>query len=214
MYVTEIISNTIAEAWEQSIKALLDNSLPLEYTQRGERAKELLGVQLVVLHPLVEPIIPKTYPFGTLFIEDYCNNILCASNGVPSINSRIIKKKQIESNPNDQIQKVVNLLKREPNSRRALICLWNAESDISSRHPPCACTIQFLIRCEHLDTIAYFRSNDSWMAALPDMIAITKLSQIVSNKINISLGKYIHFAASYHLYEPDIVPALYAFERC
>ena len=209
----EIVANTIGEAWEQSIEALLDNSLPLGYTQRGERARELLGVQLVVAHPLDEPIIPKTYLFGNLFIEDYCNNILCASNGGPSINSRIVKKRQIESTPNDQIKKVVNLLKKEPNSRRALICLWNAENDISSHHPPCACTIQFLIRGGRLDTIAYFRSNDSWMAALPDMIAITKLSQIISNKINISIGKYIHFAASYHLYEPDIVPALYAFER-
>ena len=209
----EITANTIAEAWEKSIEALFDNSLPLAYTQRGERARELLGVQMVISNPLDEPIIPNTYQFGDLFVKDYCNNILNASNGDPSINSRIVRVKTLESKPNNQIQKVVNLLKKDPNSRRALICLWNSEKDTSLQHPPCACIIQFLIRNKYLDTIAYFRSNDAWMAALPDMIAITKLAKIVSDKVKIPIGKYIHFAASYHLYEPDIIPAQVAFRR-
>lgn len=209
----EILADTISSAWEKSIIALLDDSLPLYFTQRGERAREILGVQMVISHPISEPKVSCNYPFGQLFIDDYCQNILNASSGVHSINSRIIKRKQIDTKANNQLQKVVNLLKKEPGSRRALICLWNAECDMASKHPPCACTIQFLIRNNCLDTIAYFRSNDSWMAALPDMVAIVRLSEIVSKKVNVPIGKYIHFAASYHLYEPDIVPAKILFGR-
>ncbi len=209
----EIRSNTIASAWESSIKALLDDPTQLDFTQRGERAKEILGVQMVISRPFEEPLIPSTYPFGNLFVEDYCNNILESSYGSHSINTRIVKRAQLNQKSNDQVQKVVNLLKKSPDTRRALICLWDLEKDLSTKHPPCACTIQFLIRNNKLDTIAYFRSNDSWMAALPDMIAITKLSKIVSQKIDIPVGQYIHFAASYHLYEPDIIPAKIAFGR-
>lgn len=209
----EIVSNTIASAWESSIKALIDDPSPLNFTQRGERAKEILGVQMVVSQPFDEPIIPQTYPFGDLFIEDYCNNILDSSYGNHSINTRIVKRGQLNQKPNDQVQKIVGLLKKSPETRRAIICLWDLEKDLSTEHPPCACTIQFLVRNGKLDTIAYFRSNDSWMAALPDMIAITKLSKIISQKTNIPVGQYIHFAASYHLYEPDIVPAKLAFGR-
>lgn len=209
----EILSNTIASAWESSIKKILDDSSQLDFTQRGERAKEILGVQMVISRPLDEPIIPQTYPFGNLFIEDYCKNILDSSYGSHSINTRMVKRTQLNQKSNDQVQKVINLLKKSPDTRRAVICLWDLEKDLSAEHPPCACTIQFLIRHQKLDTIAYFRSNDSWMAALPDMIAITRLSEIISQKINVPIGQYVHFAASYHLYEPDIVPAKIAFGR-
>lgn len=209
----EIVADTIATAWEKSIIALLNDRLPIDFTQRGERAREILGLQFIITNPLAEPQIPNTYPFGELFIEKYCQNILGAAHGEHSINSRIIKRESIGGETNDQLQKVVDLLKDEPNSRRALICLWNADEDIKSVHPPCVCLIHFLIRNGFIDTIAYFRSNDSWMAALPDMIAITRLTRMVSDKLSIPVGKYIHFAASYHLYEPDIVPAQIAFGR-
>lgn len=210
----EIHSDTIASAWENSIKVLLDDTLKLHFTQRGERAKEILGVQMVISRPLDEPIIPQTYPFGDYFIEDYCDNILdSSSGGSHSIGTRIVKRSSLDQNSNDQLKKVINLLKKSPDTRRAIICLWHLEKDLSTEHPPCACTIQFLIRNGKLDTIAYFRSNDSWMAALPDMIAITKLAKIISQKIGVPVGQYIHFAASYHLYEPDIIPAKLAFGR-
>lgn len=209
----EIIADTISEAWEKSIYNLINNTAPLVFTQRGERAKELIGVQMTIAKPLSNPIISKIYPFGDLFIEDYCANILNASSGGNhSISSRIVKSKKLVEKSNNQIIKVVNLLRKEPDTRRAIICLWDAENDIHTQHPPCACTIQFLLRDNKLDTIAYFRSNDSWMAALPDMIAITRLSNIVVEKLNVNIGKYHHFAASYHLYEPDIVPAIFALE--
>ena len=208
-----ILSDTISVAWEKSIKKIIACHMPLVFTQRGGRAKELLGVQLTVSKPLTEPLVSPAYPFGDLFIEDYYKNIFNASNGEPSIGSRIIKRKTISEKPNDQIQKVINLLKKEPETRRALICLWDAENDMNTHHPPCACTIQFMIRNDKLDTIAYFRSNDAWMAALPDMIAISKLSSLIASKLSIEVGKYIHFAASYHLYEPDIVPAIIALEE-
>lgn len=205
----EIYAETISEAWEESIKALLLDPSPLIYTQRGSRAKEILGLQMIIKHPKLEPMISGYYLFGDIFIEDYCDNILRASSGEHSINSRLVKIKHVGEKTNNQIIKTVNLLKKEPDSRRALICLWDAEKDMNSQHPPCVCIIQFMLRGNELETIAYFRSNDSWMAALPDMIAIAKLSDIISRKLKVKVGKYIHFAASYHLYEPDIVPAKY-----
>lgn len=203
----EICEKTISEVWEKSIKELLTKEVPFVYTQRGIRAKEIVGMQLVVEKPLSEPIISEHYIFGELFVEKYCRNIMEATCGEQSIHSRIVRTKPIFQKNNNQINRVVNLLRREPDSRRAVISLWDSEGDMNSEHPPCACTIQFMIRQNKLDTIAYFRSNDSWMAVLPDMIAMTKLAGVVAEKLKIQVGEYIHFASSYHLYEPDIVPA-------
>lgn len=207
----EIHVNSISEAWEMSIKELLRDNVPYVYTQRGIRAKEIIGMQLLIENPLSEPIISEHYMLGEMFVEKYCKSIIESTCGEQSIHSRIIKTKSISKKNNNQINRVVNLLRKEPNSRRAVISLWDPEYDMNSEHPPCACIIQFMIRNAKLDVSAYFRSNDSWMAVLPDMIAITKLSLLVSEKLKVPVGQYIHFCASYHLYEPDVVPALICF---
>ncbi len=204
----EICAGTLSEAWEKSIIKLLEEDVPYVYTQRGTRAKEIIGMQMVVESPLAEPILSKHYMFGEIFVEKYCRSIMEATCGEQSIHSRIVKEKTISQKSNNQVNRVVNLLQREPNSRRAVISLWDSESDMNSEHPPCACVIQFMIRHGRLDTFAYFRSNDSWMAVLPDMIAMTKLASLIAGKLKLPVGQYVHFAASYHLYEPDIVPAL------
>lgn len=209
----EIYAKSLSEAWELSIKKLLDDNVPYVYTQRGTRAKEIVGMQLIVEKPLSEPILSEHYMFGEMFVEKYCQSIMEATCGEQSIHSRIVKTKSISQKNNNQVNRVVNLLRREPNSRRAVISLWDSECDMNSEHPPCACIIQFMIRHGKLDTAAYFRSNDSWMAVLPDMIAMTKLALLIAEKLKVTIGQYIHFAASYHLYEPDIIPASICLER-
>ena len=209
----EIYAQTLSEAWEISIKKLIDDQKGFVYTQRGVRAKEILAMQLIVENPLKEPMLSMNYAFGEMFIEKYCSNILEASCGENSIHNRIIKEKSIKEKSINQLLGVIDCLKREPDSRRAIISLWDSENDIKSKHPPCACLIQFMIRNNKLNTIAYFRSNDSWMAVLPDMIAITKISKIIAASLDVHIGQYIHLAASYHLYEPDLVPAIICFER-
>lgn len=204
----EIHAKNLAEAWETSIKELLKDDVPYVYTQRGIRAREITGVQLIVEAPLSEPILSEYYMFGEMFIEKYCQSVMEATCGEQSIHSRIVRTTKISQKNNNQVNKVVNLLRREPNSRRAVISLWDSVNDMNSEHPPCACIIQFMIRQGKLDAIAFFRSNDSWMAVLPDMIAMTRLASMIAEKLKVPVGQYIHFSASYHLYEPDIVPAL------
>ncbi len=206
-----IEGTTIIEVWEQSIQTLIKKDIPLSYTQRGVRAKEILGLQLVVTTPTRKSNISSRYIFGDDFIEKYCNNIMNVSSGVKSISSRIIGEKTIGNKQNNQIDKVVRVLKNEPESRRALISLWDSQYDSISEHPPCVCTIQFFIRNNKINTITYYRSNDAWMAALPDMISMLRLTEYVASRLKIDVGQYFHFAASYHIYEPDIIPATYAF---
>lgn len=90
----EICAKSLSEAWELSIKKLLDDNVPYVYTQRGVRAKEISGMQLVVEMPLSEPILSEYYVFGEMFVEKYCQSIMEASCGEQSIHSRIVKTKK------------------------------------------------------------------------------------------------------------------------
>ena len=61
----------------------------------------------------------------------------------------------------NQIDNIINSLKTNPNTRRAVIQLFDAEDIVNRKKEiPCTCTFQFLIREEKLDLITNMRSND------------------------------------------------------
>jgi thymidylate synthase len=70
----------------------------------------------------------------------------------------------------DQVRNVVEMLTRQPSSRRAVIQLFNAE-DISRRHReiPCTTTLQFLVRDGRVHMITTMRSNDAFVGLPHDV---------------------------------------------
>lgn len=102
------------------------------------------------------------------------------------------------------IPQIVNLLKEDPYSRRAVINVYK-QSDIgkNSKDIPCTIAIQFLVRNNKLDMYVYMRSNDLYLGLPYDVFAFTFLQKLVSRQLNIPLGTYNHQATSIHIYEKD-----------
>lgn len=102
----------------------------------------------------------------------------------------------------NQVNNVLALLKAKPNSRRAVIQLFDA-ADIAHeyRDVPCTCTLQFLIRNGRLDLIAHMRSNDAYLGLPHDVFAFTMLQEIFAVSLQVKLGSYRHFIGSLHLYD-------------
>lgn len=104
----------------------------------------------------------------------------------------------------DQLSNVVQLLSTTPNSRRAVIQLFNAE-DISQTAErkleiPCTCTLQFLVRRNRLNLYTSMRSNDAFVGLPHDVFAFTMIQEIVARHLGRKLGEYRHFVGSLHLY--------------
>lgn len=207
---TSIVARTIPEGWEESIVLLLSKEWPLIPTQRGVRAREIAGLTIHVTEANAEPYASERYMFGDGFAERYCQRMTSLNPETIGISTRISRP---DGRYSTQISKVVNLLKQTPYSRRAVLTLWDQAIDVDGEHPPCLCSVQFLMRDDALTSVAYFRSNDAWMAALPDMLSLRMISLNVAKQLNVPFASYIHVSASYHMYEPDILPAELAFER-
>ena len=104
----------------------------------------------------------------------------------------------------NQIDNVLNLLRTRPQSRRAVIQLFDA-SDIQGKFKeiPCTCTLQFLSRDNKLDLVVSMRSNDAYLGFSHDVFAFTMLQEIFARTLGVELGKYHHFVGSLHLYDEN-----------
>jgi thymidylate synthase len=104
----------------------------------------------------------------------------------------------------NQFESVAALLKRKPNSRQAVIQLFD-NSDLAGTYKniPCTCTLQFMVRDEKLNLTVTMRSNDVYKGLPHDVFSFTMLQEIMAVMLNRQLGDYTHFAASLHLYDEE-----------
>ncbi|PLA73424.1 thymidylate synthase [Hydrogenovibrio sp. SC-1] len=102
----------------------------------------------------------------------------------------------------NQVSNVIELLLRKPNSRQAVIQLFDA-TDINQKYKsiPCTCTLQFLLRNGKLNLFVNMRSNDVFLGLPHDIFSFTMLQEIVARSIGVDIGVYQHSVGSLHLYE-------------
>ena len=108
-------------------------------------------------------------------------------------------------------ESVIDLLKRDPLSRQAVLTIFDSESDIrykSWRDVPCTVSIQFLIRDLMLHARVSMRSNDVYLGLPYDLAQFIGLQAAVAHSLSIPVGTYHHSVGSMHLYEKNRVQAI------
>lgn len=104
----------------------------------------------------------------------------------------------------DQIEKMIELLKKYPNSRRAVMNInIPNENVIETKDEMCTIALQFLLRDGKLNMTGIMRSNDSWTGSPYDIFYFTELQKYVANELEVKYGTYTHFVSSIHIYERD-----------
>ena len=103
---------------------------------------------------------------------------------------------------NNQVEHIRDLLKQHPDSRRAVIQLFDA-GDLATYHSdiPCTCTLQFMVRRDRLDMVSYMRSNDAYLGLPHDIFCFTMLQELLARSLSVELGTYRHMVGSLHLYD-------------
>jgi thymidylate synthase (methanogen type) len=198
----EFSSEIFGDAWLGSIRSVL-NSGEWVQSDRGQKTIELRNVALISTKPFAEPRIPDAYQFNSDYIEIYCHSFL-KNESIHSINQRLNKYGSVGVN---QIRDITKKIKDNPNTRRAVISLWDPIEDINSEHPPCPIAVQFIVRIDKLEMLAVLRSSDAWMAAIPDYIALTTIQRNVASQLGVNVGNYTQYSMSYHIYEFDVMIA-------
>lgn len=180
--------------------------------------RELLNVKLV-LKDITKNIVsvrnlPASYLFGELlwyfngdnsleFISQFSSFWEHLSDDGVTCNSAygyLIQK----AHGFDQVEKVVEILRKDPTSRRAKINinLPNPAVD-TTKDEPCTMSLHFMIRKNNLDCTVVMRSNDIWFGLPYDVAFFTELQKRIADELGVGYGWYTHFAVSLHMYNRD-----------
>ena len=103
----------------------------------------------------------------------------------------------------DQLDYIINELRKNPQSRRAVIHI-KEPSNKESNDVNCTVCLQFFVRNEKLYMTTYMRSNDMWFGFPYDVFQFTSLQILLSMILELELGTYTHVAGSLHLYKRDV----------
>ena len=102
-----------------------------------------------------------------------------------------------------QIDKIVELLKNDPETRQAVITLRDPYRDLfeKSKDVPCTIAMSFRIRKGKLNMTTHMRSNDLVWGFPYDVIQFCLLQMTIAEELGIENGTYTHHADSLHIYE-------------
>ncbi|WP_083205171.1 thymidylate synthase [Bacillus sp. FJAT-27264] len=209
-----MIFKNVNEAFTYYIKQLQSAS---ESKPRGMRIKECLGVSFSVENPRdritnnTSRQMSLSFAFGEFLwylrgsdkldiIEYYSKMYPNFSDDKVSVNGAYGAR--IFGGELSQWEQVKNILSRDPDSRQAVISIYQPRDLFScSLDIPCTCVLQYFIRDGKLNGITYMRSNDIYLGMPYDIFSFTMLQEILALELNVDLGSYTHMVGSLHIYE-------------
>lgn len=109
---------------------------------------------------------------------------------------------------NDQLTKIINRLKEDPDSRQLWISLWNPEKDPDFlggiSRVPCSLGYAFQVRDGKLNMHYVMRSCDFATHFRNDVYLAIKLLEWVAEKTHYPVGSFTHTIFSLHVYNKDV----------
>lgn len=102
-----------------------------------------------------------------------------------------------------QYEEVVQKLQEDPDTRQAVVTIWDPEYDNQpkKRDYPCTVLHQFRLRDNKLNMSVYMRSNDVWLGAAYDFFQFTRVQLALCSILGVQPGTYAHHVGSLHIYE-------------
>lgn len=199
MSKVKIRNKSIIDTWTQSLKYLVDcqNVVP---TERNLDTYEVTNAILEVEKPLENRDI-------LLAFEKKRSHNYTEKSYVKYWKIVHDKLKKFPKTSVAQIDIITDKLSNSPYNRHGYASIWAPSIDLKTDYPSCIIGIYFMIRDEKLNMTAMLRSNDAWGQALNDMYELVKIQEEIAMKLQLEVGIYTHFAASYHLYTKDRMDA-------
>ena len=107
----------------------------------------------------------------------------------------------------DQITKLVDQLKNNPDSRRLIVSAWNVADVDNMALPPCHTMFQFYVANGKLSCQLYQRSADVFLGVPFNIASYALLTMMLAQVVGLEPGEFIHTLGDAHLYSNHIEQA-------
>ena len=104
----------------------------------------------------------------------------------------------------DQIQNVIDEIKKNPNSRRLIVSAWNPEDVPSMALPPCHTMFQFYVNDGKLSCQLYQRSADIFLGVPFNIASYALLTHLIARECGLEVGEFVHTLGDAHIYNNHI----------
>lgn len=100
----------------------------------------------------------------------------------------------------DQISNVVEMIRKNPDSRRLIVTAWNPADVDRMALPPCHCLFQFYVAEGRLSCQLYQRSADIFLGVPFNIASYALLTMMVAQVTGLRPGEFVHTFGDAHLY--------------
>jgi len=197
-----IKAKNAAEAWPKILRTIMDSGSSRTKDEWGSDTKEALNLVVNLREPSSqEGQIPVGYSWTKEKLEEYAKKEFLSSDkhGFEyTYGQRLLDYGGI-----NQVQEIINRLKRSPSTRRAVAVSWSPPLDTKSEEVPCLVLWDWKLRdgCLHMTTI--IRSNDMYGAWPANVFGLNRLLEHVAKEVGVKPGEITTHSISAHIYSRD-----------
>jgi thymidylate synthase len=107
----------------------------------------------------------------------------------------------------DQLQKLLNEIQQNPDSRRLIVNAWNVGELDEMALTPCHCLFQFYVANKKLSCQLYQRSADAFLGVPFNIASYALLTHMIAQQTNLEVGEFIWTGGDCHLYKNHVEQA-------
>lgn len=107
----------------------------------------------------------------------------------------------------DQISRVLDMIRNNPNSRRIIVSAWNVADVEDMALPPCHTMFQFYVANGRLSCQLYQRSADTFLGVPFNIASYALLTMMMAQVTDLDPGEFIHTFGDVHLYTNHVEQA-------
>lgn len=220
-YITQSDNNWVYENANQAF-SILANRIARCGEMPGNNTIRLQNVGFYMAYPEYNHITEDWRQWSHKYAERELNWYLSHSRDVSELQKHAPAWKRMHGgdcqvnsnygwlwNRNKQLQKVIEKLENNPDTRQAWLTLYDGkEMDDYDYDTPCTLNIGFKVDIydnyrKVLNMTVLMRSNDLIFGFCNDQYCFSELQKYVASKIDAVVGDYYHFAQDLHIYLPS-----------
>lgn len=100
----------------------------------------------------------------------------------------------------DQLKKVIDQIKNNPDSRRLIVTAWNPAEVDDMALPPCHAFFQFYVADGKLSCQLYQRSADLFLGVPFNIASYALLTHLIAHECGLEVGEFVHSFGDTHIY--------------